>query len=120
MGLYRQLKKRQKKIAVCKSEFIIKEYVLIHHDKDLFRLQGCFTKIFKTYVALKIARPFFSPRIKYARPNQLICMGTIFPQRKYSGDPKTGHVRFSNDRPWFGFQMVRFSNGPKTRWLPYH
>ena len=29
----------------------------------------------------------------------------------YSGDPKTGRVRFSNGRPWFGFRMVRFSNG---------
>ena len=37
----------------------------------------------------------------------------------YSGDPKTGHVRFSNGRPWFGFRMVQFLNGPK-KWLPIH
>ena len=24
---------------------------------------------------------------------------------------QTGHVRFLNGQPWFGFQMVRFSNG---------
>ena len=30
---------------------------------------------------------------------------------RYSNHPNTGHVRYSNGRPWSGFRMVRFSNG---------
>ena len=37
---------------------------------------------------------------------------------KYSGDPKTGHVRFLNGQKLIRHQMVQFSNG-MTFWLPF-
>ena len=49
---------------------------------------------------------------KFLRPTQKLFASysgqlppTIY---NYSGDPKTGHVRFSNGPPWFGFWMVGF------------
>ena len=35
----------------------------------------------------------------------------LTPERDYSGDPKTGHVRYSNGWNLFGHEMVRFLNG---------
>ena len=44
-------------------------------------------------------------------PMRKVWISTMSDIQIYSGDPKTGGVRFLNGRPWSGFRMVQKQDG---------